>query len=526
MKVSPRQLEQLFQDLEDGCISASDSRKLSGILRTDKEARHRYCQHMAFSSAMNSKAEAEASLGNWKPMDTGGHRLMFRSFLAAAAAVLLLAAIAGFIHINRVEVLQVEIQTPAGTVWSIELPDGQASPGGTTLRESGTVVVRSGSVVITVDTGTRMVVQGPARVKFPSSLRAEVEQGCLWIDTAKGSEQMSVSAGGLVFRDIGTRFAVRVRDGGRPELHVVEGQVRVGNLAQGAASIFPASEKGMYFGGDGEIRPIGRADDPFPGLPALLKRPKNYATVILGQSPAGYWRMNIEDGNIVNSATGVGEASRGTPREAPVRSGVILGSPGSGPSKGFRGFEADNSGVFFRGDTYVASVISNLDTRAGVSTEEGSVAFWFKRAAALERQEVLWLAGSDDADGLGPLPEISVFLATSGRVKLFMEDGAKDVLVSSPRSSTDGEWHHVVATWSPGFAGLYIDGELAGRDSEPRVSKPEVFRGRSVRFGKCGVKPKETDLAQFNGYADEIAIFNRSLTAEEVARQYAAALGE
>ena len=58
------------------------------------------------------------------------------------------------------------------------------------------------------------------------------------------------------------------------------------------------------------------------------------------------------------------------------------------------------------------------------------------------------------------------------------------------------------------------------------MSKPEVFRGRNVRFGKCGEKisPKETDLAQFNGNADEIAIFNRSLTAEEVAHQYAAAL--
>ncbi len=186
MKRSPRQLEQLFQDLEDGCISASDSRSLSAILRTEKDARLRYCEHMAFSSAMNTKAEAEASLGSWMPMDTDGRRLLFHSFLAAAAAVLLLAAIAGLIHINRTEVLQVEIQAPAGTVWVIERPDGESSDQGTTITETGTVVVRSGSVVMTLESGTRMVVQGPAGVKFPSTLRAEVEQGCLWIDTAKG----------------------------------------------------------------------------------------------------------------------------------------------------------------------------------------------------------------------------------------------------------------------------------------------------------------------------------------------------
>ncbi len=500
MKLSPRQLEHLFQDLEDGCISASDSRKLSVILRTDKQARYKYCQHMAFSSAMNSKAEAEAGLGNWRATDAGGKRLLFHSFLAAAAAVLLLAAIAGVIHINHVEALRVEIQAPAGTVWNIESPDGEVSENGKNLRETGTVVVRSGSVVMTMESGTRMVVQGPASVKFPSALRAEVIQGSLWIDTAEGSEQMAVSGGGLVFRDIGTRFAVRVREGGRPELHVAEGQVRVGNLAPGASSIFPASGKGTYFASDGEIIPIGMADDPFPGLPALLKRPKDYATVTLGQSPAGFWRMSASDGeNLFNSATGVSEAKRGIPEDTAARLGVDLGVPGSGPTDGFHGFEADNSGAFFKGSEYPSSVISSLDTRAGVSTEEGAVSFWFKRAAELERQEVLWMAGSDDADGLGPHPEINVFLATSGRVKLFVEDGAKDVLLSSPRTSADGDWHHVAASWSHGSTSLYIDGELAARDSQPRVGKPEVFRGRSVRFGKCGVKPEETDLAQFKG---------------------------
>ncbi len=207
-----------------------------------------------------------------------------------------------------------------------------------------------------------MVVQGPARVKFPSTFHAEIEQGCLWIDTAKGSEQMAVSGGGLTFRDIGTRFAVRVRDGGRPELHVVEGQVRVGNLAPGVASIFPASGKGMYFASAGEIRSIGLADDPFPGLPALLKRPKDYATVTLGQSPAGFWRMSASDGDsLFNSATGVSETKRGIPGDTSARSGVVLGIPGSGPSKGFRGFEADDQRRVFQRERI--SLLRHFKTR-------------------------------------------------------------------------------------------------------------------------------------------------------------------
>ena len=62
MKVSPRQLEQWIQDLEDGCVSASDHERLLATLAEDQRARRLYCEHMAFSSAMHMKAEAEADL--------------------------------------------------------------------------------------------------------------------------------------------------------------------------------------------------------------------------------------------------------------------------------------------------------------------------------------------------------------------------------------------------------------------------------------------------------------------------------
>ena len=198
MKRSPRQLEQLFQDLEDGCISASDSRKLSAILRTERDARLRYCEHMAFSSAMNTKAEAEASLGSWKPMDTDGRRLLFHSFLAAAAAVLLLAAIAGF-HPYQPHRSPACGNPGSGRIrlvgrtsgWEV-IGTGNNPPGDGNGRCQGGL--RGDDLGIP---GRGWSCRVPARVKFPSTLHAEVEQGCLWIDTAKGSEQMAVSGGGL-----------------------------------------------------------------------------------------------------------------------------------------------------------------------------------------------------------------------------------------------------------------------------------------------------------------------------------------
>jgi len=197
------------------------------------------------------------------------------------------------------------------------------------------------------------------------------------------------------------------------------------------------------------------------------------------------------------------------------------------PADGWHGFEAENRGVFLSG-ALDNSLVYNLDCPGGVSQREGAVAFWFRREPDVERAEVLWFAGLPGGSGLGPHDEMQAFLSEGGRLQFFMEDGRYDVLLSSPRRSDDGAWHHVVATWDLDEVELYLDGQLSSRDEEYRKAEGPSFKGVDVRLGKTGsgTDPKRgRDLMPFNGWVDELTLWRRALTPAEIRLQHRAAVG-
>ena len=103
---------------------------------------------------------------------------------------------------------------------------------------------------------------------------------------------------------------------------------------------------------------------------------------------------------------------------------------------------------------------------------------------------------------------------TNGDTQLNNYWWGADLTVNTPNStslsagSTPTGWHHVTATYDAllGARRIYVDGVLAGAQTigAPNV-QPVNFRLGSTNFGEY-----------FNGLLDDIAIFNRTLTADEV----------
>ena len=77
---------------------------------------------------------------------------------------------------------------------------------------------------------------------------------------------------------------------------------------------------------------------------------------------------------------------------------------------------------------------------------------------------------------------------------------------------TDGNWHHVVATYDGSAAKVYLDGDLIGTGSAGAVST------NSGNFA-IGAYNNGVD-ALFNGKIDQVRIFNRAITANEVTTLY------
>ena len=89
--------------------------------------------------------------------------------------------------------------------------------------------------------------------------------------------------------------------------------------------------------------------------------------------------------------------------------------------------------------------------------------------------------------------------------------GGRDWYTAEGTAVSTGEWHHLAATYEPGTIRLYVDGELADE---------ETFRGElsssSYPLG-IGRSTFDTDRG-FQGSIDEVAIWGRALSEDEIGR--------
>jgi ferric-dicitrate binding protein FerR (iron transport regulator) len=152
---------------------------------------------------------------------------------------------------------------------------------------------------------------------------------------------------------------------------------------------------------------------------------------------------------------------------------------------------------------------------ARLPRKEGAVSFWMLREPDEKRKEVLWAAGKFGADAV-----IHTHLTASGAVEFFMKDGRSNILVTSKDSIADGQWHHIAASWNTSTVDLYVDGKQVDSTREFRVMKKGILS--ELRFGNGSVK---SGYAPFAGSIDEIGLWNRLLTAEEVRHQFRSAKG-
>jgi hypothetical protein len=97
--------------------------------------------------------------------------------------------------------------------------------------------------------------------------------------------------------------------------------------------------------------------------------------------------------------------------------------------------------------------------------------------------------------------------------------GTDSIYVGTPGQYTDGKWHHYALTRSGSTWTLYIDGAVAGTATYSQAL--DLSGGSNHQLGAFFLSGSEHNF--WNGQIDEVEIFNRALTADEVAAIYHAA---
>jgi len=532
---------ELIDALLDGSISESDFLLLEAELSVDAKLRRDYYDRVLLTTLL--QAEAEVSVAE-RPLITqqaktarlGSDSLRsLRTILFSVAACLTIVLASWFAfgpagdqspvlaeQPNRVEEEESGFAVVAGesnAVW-----DAGQSLGTGALVPDGVLSLLSGTVHMELFSGVSVVVEGAAKFSVVSPMEMIVEEGSVRASVPEAAHGFRVrtQAGSVV--DLGTDFAVRVREN-QSEVHVLSGVVEwhqngrdVERLEEGngvRAASTDASER------------IAADTSGFPGV-ADLQEELSAARSQRFDKWQKYCERLEADPRLIAlyrmepPSNGSRRLSNRSVSSGSAREGAIVAAALARDRWGRPGHALDFSPTGSR-------------VRVAVSESPGSLTLtcWV-RINSLDRwYNSLFL--TDGHDLHEPHWQIMddgrLFFSVKKRNQWNAAAGEKDKhIYFSPsfwRPSLSGQWLMLATTYDIDRREVchYLNGTQLSREAIPdEYLVPEVAIG-NASLGNWGMPERDDSrfsVRNLNGLMDEFALFRAALSAEEIQDLYQA----
>lgn len=139
-----------------------------------------------------------------------------------------------------------------------------------------------------------------------------------------------------------------------------------------------------------------------------------------------------------------------------------------------------------------------------------SLSLWFKSTSATNPASVEsiidlreWVSPTDRNN-------MSLFAETSGAINFYVNDAGSNITSGLASDVYDAKWHHLVLTQDGANQRMYVDAVLVDTDAQTSVVAPDSM----VVFAQIdGTTP-------FNGSVDNLALWSRALTQDEISFLY------
>lgn len=210
----------------------------------------------------------------------------------------------------------------------------------------------------------------------------------------------------------------------------------------------------------------------------------------LNKGLVGYWSFDGPDMSVNTALDRSGQGNNGVLTNSPLRT---LGKLGQGLS--FDGGVSDN---------YV-----NVGSALGISSYPFTISSWVYAT----RRSQNYIAGIGDSTAADNTYGINT--TNTGPARIRIETTATGAVSIDGTSNIFDSWHHVLATFeSDTKRVLYVDGiqETVNTTSIPFQSGPNTTR--------MGAIPDATPAGFLGGKLDEVRIYNRALSPDEIKRLY------
>lgn len=498
-------LEALLNRIADGLASEADEQHLGELLRASPETRRAYRQFMAMHSALHwdyvATVAPEPPIQPQPPVSPAAPRVGWFVAIAAgavAATVLAMTVLRPFTPTKAEKpAIPVDDTPQADSIAALlvdevgaEFAQGRA-PDGVSF-EPGEYELLKGTVHLRFAQGADVVLAGPVRFDVNDAQRIRLAYGKVRVTAPPTAKGFTITTPAAEYIDLGTEFGLRVEPGsGASDLYVFDGQVNVADLRSGKVlSEFTKGESSRYIDGAiGALPELSESDFPTPGAIGF-QRWQQYEQKLRQDRTllAFYPFRRIADESVL--ANGVSENA--------IADGRIVGArwtTGRWPGK--------DALLLDRDTDYVEIDIPGQH-------DELTIAAWVK----VDRLDFVFNAilNSNGYD----LGDFHFQLTRQGypRGGLVVDGHFRDTVAGNPVPL--GKWTHVASVLSTQTRSqrIYVNGILA---RERRWESDQVLRPGSCRLGNWlpAVRVEPTNRA-FRGQIDELAIWDRVLTADEV----------
>ncbi len=379
----------------------------------------------------------------------------------------------------------------------------------------GTFSFRKGLVQLEFMSGAVVALEGPAEIRIESQSRATLVSGRATTRVPDRARGFVLNGPNSAIVDLGTEFQMGVDQSGVTDVAVTNGEIELSLLGDDGNTLVSqrVTENGsVRLDRSSESLKL-RSDEIARSFPVIsapaetpLVVPAEYADDVRRLEPVLYWRF--EDGAVDVPGNESDGAHVGEVRHGESQSSLML-------VDGHVKFEREKGLRFIQ----TKEAIDQLGT-GPVSFE-----FWM-RPDDLQHATCLGVFPDDERPGVTHLNVVEIVTNTF----LVHEPGAVRFLVRSPPGQgpkdaqefnaftpslcTPGRWQHVVAVWDQSEVRLYSNGHLHRQISVQTPQSPGRFH---VIIGQ--LKPHRNER-QFSGALDEVAVYRRALSDDDVKRHF------
>ncbi len=518
-----REARQAMDRLRDDLLSVEEFSELENRLTSDDAFRQAYVEQSALDSEIENQLRSYPEI-NLKEVRHASRK--WSTALAIALSVLVLLGISNLLLIDQWKVAlfgdpmlkftETELigQGPIAIVTNRSETSDSESP----LRvgdrvKPGALRLNRGDLQLEFLSGVRVQLIGPAEIHLLSEHQATLLSGQAGVVTPPNAETFSLNGPVSAVANGPSEFVCRVTND-REDIDVFRGEVMASLLGPSGDTLvnelIASSHSASFAAGNLEViaKDFSNVDrvDVLPVDDLYLNSTDRYAELVKADNPLLYWRF--EDGDLLGDRVRNHMSDR--------YHGQIHSSDGHSieVAQGRIEFSKSNKSRY----------LGISEPIEGINARDFSVEFWVRA----DRMHWGTFFGLLPVEQMDPTKESHLYMIEYANQTNVVHRPATirtlfryppttyegGINVFSPNSCTPGVWTHVVAVRTLDSIRLYCNGELQfildDLDFDDNASY-EVVLGQLDSY-----RP----MRQFEGQIDEVAIYTKALTEQQVRRHF------